>query len=635
MLKYRYRLITALVAANVAAVCFIIQMAITLPMLRVVLNQKKTLLEYARELDQNKFMGLIPDSLIEMMPESVFQAAAILVSILVVVAVIGSLSKICSNYLAFVVSVNAVADIRITIFSRLVHLPLLTLLGEPISERVSRVMRDSAQLLRGFTSLMGRTMGDLLKGIAALAFAFVIDWKFSLLAMLMAPVLTVYYVIHGRKVRKLARKVLEQAARMMHAIDQSLRGLRVVKVHTAEKHEILRFRKVVKQFLNAEYPFRWRKSIASPMIEIITTIGFGALALYAAWGIGNNTADGTRVLVCVFALGYAATTLRQFTYVYNEIFEAAAAADRLYEIYEMVPEYVEDGLKEDIPRFSDTIEFRDIDFMYPTAHRPSLQGVSLKIACGSTVAFVGPNGSGKSTLLSLVPRLFDPSKGKVFIDGKDISKVSLTSLRAQIGVVTQETVLFHDTIANNIAYGRVDSSREEVQEVARRAYADEFICRKEKGYDTMVGDQGLTLSGGERQRLAIARAILRDPAILILDEATSMIDAESEALITEALDEFCHTRTSLVIAHRLSTVVNADRIVVLDQGKIIDIGTHQELLDRCVLYQQLCRTQLVTETGNDTVNEVEPTTNPQTSDKPITFNIKDLLASDDKDPDDI
>lgn len=599
MLRYRGRLVLAITNATLAAVCFAFMMIAVFPVLRVILKREQELPEYFRILDARKFHGLIPDSLIDLLPTDLLTGAMILVGAMVTVGVIGSICKIFGNYLAFVVCIRSVADLRTDVVAKMMELPLLELLGEPVAERVSRVMRDSSQLVRGFTSLMGRTMSDLMKGVVALVVAFIADWRLALASMLLAPVLVLYYKMHGRKVRRLSRRVLEQAATMLHTIEQSLRGLRVVKVHTAEAHEVRRFEGITSRFLAAEYPLRWRKSVASPTIEIITTIGFGCLAVFAAWSINTGLTDGTKVTMCVFALGFAATTLRQFTFVYNEIFESAAAADRLAEIIDMASEDEGDEQRPALPRFRSTIEFEDVTFQYPTANRPSLAGISLTVEKGTMVAFVGPNGSGKSTLLSLVPRIFDPQSGRILIDGQNIKYVSMRSLRDQIGVVTQETILFHDTIAANIAYGVDDVPRARVEEVARRAYAHDFISRKPQGYDTMVGDQGLTLSGGERQRIAIARAILRDPAILILDEATSMIDAESEALITEALDKFCHGRTSLVIAHRLSTVVNADRIVVLDMGRIVDQGTHEELLNRCELYQQLCRTQLVQHATED------------------------------------
>jgi ABC-type multidrug transport system fused ATPase/permease subunit len=248
-----------------------------------------------------------------------------------------------------------------------------------------------------------------------------------------------------------------------------------------------------------------------------------------------------------------------------------------------------------LARHCESIRFDGVTFTYPRAERPALDQITLEIRHGQRVAIVGPNGSGKTTLLALVPRLFDPNPGSgaVLIDGRNIREVAVRSLRRQIGVVTQETVLFRGTIRGNVAYGADDASEERVVAAAKKARAHEFIAAMPKGYDTPVGEQGLTLSGGQRQRIAIARAILRDPSILILDEATSMIDADSEAKIAEALAEFASGRTCLIVAHRLSTVINADRIVVMDAGRIVDDGTHAELLKRCSVYRLIAENQLV------------------------------------------
>ncbi|MEL7485407.1 MAG: ABC transporter ATP-binding protein, partial [Planctomycetota bacterium] len=321
--------------------------------------------------------------------------------------------------------------------------------------------------------------------------------------------------------------------------------------------------------------------------------GIGILAAVAVKAVLDSELDPKNFIVALMAVGIAAASLRPLTGIINEIQAAAAASERVEELMALEPE---PGTRErlpDLPRHTNSVALDGITFTYPGAERPALRDVSIEVVHGERVAFVGPNGSGKTTLLSLIPRLFDPDAGRVLIDGLDITEHSNASLRSQIGVVTQETVIFPGTIRSNIAYGAKHATEEQILDAANRAHAMPFIEQLGEGLDTPVGEQGLTLSGGQRQRIAIARAILRDPAVLIMDEATSMIDADSEAHITEAINEFSRGRTTLVVAHRLSTVVNSDRIAVLDAGTLIDQGTHSELLDRCDVYRTLARTQLV------------------------------------------
>ncbi len=605
MTKYKARMYTAITCAIVAAFFFGGSIGLMVPVLRTVMvpDESKNFRTFLADVDQKLAKGLIPDSLIEMIPDDKFTGFIYLMIFWVATSVIGSALRMVHNYLSMTLIVYAVSDIRIKIFSKMVRMPMAEVLREPISEKISKVLRDANQLARGYTAMLSKTMGELLKGIAALITAFVLDWQLSALALLLTPVLALYYKMHGRSVRKKSRRVLAESARMLGVITQSMMGMRVVKVHTAERFEMGRFRRTTRDYNNAEIPLKWRKSVASPTIEIITSISFACLAVFAAWRIISNPdsgGDGLRMLTAIAGIAIAAGSLRQFTFLFNEIAESTSAADRLRELYETEPEREDphEVLKKfHLPAFTHTLQFEHVNFQYPTAERPTLRDINLSIERGRMYAFVGPNGCGKTTLLSLVPRLFDPTTGRVMIDGHDLRQVTLRSLRRQIGVVTQETVLFHDTIANNIAYGMSNVSREQVIEVAQSAYADEFIRNKPQGYDTFVGEHGSSLSGGERQRLAIARAILRDPSILILDEATSMIDATSEAAISAALDVFCRGRTSLVIAHRLSTVVNADQIVVMEDGGIVDIGTHDELLERCNLYMQLCKHQLVADSN--------------------------------------
>ena len=323
------------------------------------------------------------------------------------------------------------------------------------------------------------------------------------------------------------------------------------------------------------------------------------VAAIAAHLIFSKDQSPQLFMMALIALGAAANSLKPLATINNQINEGRAAAARLFELLAFAAEPTGPDARHDLPllaRHDRSIVFNDVTFRYTRQPQLTLDHLSLTVEHGQTVAIVGPNGSGKTTLVSLVPRLIEPQAGHVLIDGTDIARVRLSSLRRQISVVTQQTVLFEGTIADNIAYGRRFVSRQKVEAAAKAAFADEFIGQLPDGYDTVLSEQGEGLSGGQRQRIAIARAVLRDPAILILDEATSQIDTESERKINQALRGFRHGRTVFVIAHRLSTIIDADHIVVLDAGRIIDQGSHDQLLTRCRLYQSLTHAQLQTTT---------------------------------------
>lgn len=623
LLKYRVRLAIALSCALLAATLFGAALGMTRAAFKIVFKPESTvhyyifkpetsLRHYITALNNGKYGWLIPDRMVDLVPNDYLTDVVIVILAMVLLIVISSILRVAHNYLSAVVCIKAGRDIRVDLFKNLVTIPLLTLHDQPVTERVSRVMRDTHQLMKGYINLLGRSMGDLLTGIAALTAAIWMEPLVSIVAIALAPILGAYYYRHGRLVRLAGRRVLQQWSVLLGSIVESLQGMRVIKVHHAERFEVKRFRAVNRHYVRAEYPLRWRKSVASPSIQIIIMIGFTAIAIIAAYRIELGKSEPSQVLGALTGLFFVASKFKPLTMVYSEVAEASAAGERLLEIFAMRPEQTPEEHTIELPRLSDSIQFNEVIFQYPKGETPALNRVNITIKKGQTIAFVGPNGCGKTTLLGLVPRLYDPTSGSIIIDGHDLKKVTLPSLRKQMAVVTQETVLFRGTIAENIAYGCENPDMEAVRTAAQHAYADEFIQKKPGGYDAQVGDRGESLSGGERQRIAIARAIMRDPAILILDEATSMIDAKTESLITDALATFCKDRTSLVIAHRLSTVVDADRIVVMNAGRIVDQGAHTQLLQRCALYQQLCRTQLVSETGVTKTSSHEPVTTPPT-----------------------
>jgi subfamily B ATP-binding cassette protein MsbA len=329
-----------------------------------------------------------------------------------------------------------------------------------------------------------------------------------------------------------------------------------------------------------------------PLLEVLAMVaGTGALVVGMVW-VTKGQLDGSEFLLLLVLLGAAAEAIRKTSDLYTKIQQANAAAERIFEILEQPLEQEKpDAIA--LPPIRGSIEFQKVVFAYPGAPRPSLDGISLTITAGQNVAIVGANGSGKTTLANLLPRFYDPDAGRVLIDGRDIRDVTLRSLRDQIGMVTQQVISFNDTIASNIAYGKQDATQDEIVAAARRAYAHEFISHLPKGYDTIIGEQGVGLSGGQLQRIVIARAIVKNPAILIFDEATSQIDAESEAKIHEAIEQIMQGRTTLMIAHRFSTVIAADMIVVMNDGRIIAQGQHEKLIRTCPVYQALYETQLI------------------------------------------
>ncbi|MCL4198178.1 MAG: ABC transporter ATP-binding protein/permease [Phycisphaerales bacterium] len=592
ILRYRTTIVFALFAAVVSAACFGAGIA-TIPIILKAMLGDETRSLRDLGVDYNaRINNFVPQEWIDRLPTDAFQGVLVVLGLVLALTLIGAVAKYFHTLLAMTACIRTIANIRKAAFYRVIHFPLRSIVAEGTMDSISRIVRDSNQLGKGFTAITSKAVHELFKGAAALVVAIALDWKMSLIALVGAPVLAGFVRFFSRRIKIASKKALKQAGLMLGTITQSVQGIRVVKVHTAERQEVGRFNRANKRLLAAEMSIRRAKALSSPVVEGITMIGIIVLGGFSAWYILQGAADRTHAIAALAALGAAGASVRPLSQLTNDIYEAAAAADRLVQLLRGKVEKSRGDARQRLPLHTQSIEFRNVVFTYPNAAAPAIDGITLRINYGEVVAFVGPNGCGKTTLLSLIPRLFDPDSGHVLIDGTDIGEVSLKSLRQQIGVVTQETVIFNDSINNNIAYGSGVIDQKRIEAAAAAALADEFIRAKPEGYDTVVGEQGVTLSGGQRQRIAIARAILRNPRILILDEATSMIDADSEAQINAVLDRFCHDRTSLVIAHRLSTVINADRIVVMDRGRIVDIGAHRDLLDRCPLYQQLCRTQL-------------------------------------------
>jgi subfamily B ATP-binding cassette protein MsbA len=538
----------------------------------------------------------VPQTTIDTLPEGPFTAIVVILIALGILTVIGATANFLHQWLAITAVHRTIATIRRQAMRRALRVPLASVVQLGASDLINRIVNDASALAGGFTSLLSKAVAQITKGIAAFIAALIIDWRLTLAACIVAPIMAVVIRKLGKKIRRASRSALEMHALLLRSAGETLQGLRVVRTSTAEREQLGRFERANQRMLKEMLRVRTFRAIASPLIEVLTIAMLCALVLVSVKLILDGHLDRSSFVSTLIALGIAGASLRPVTGLVTEIQASAAAATRLQTLLSMPTETDDpaaERTKPRLPRHHDSIWLDTVSFGYPGQDAPAIDGVSLDITHGQTVAFVGPNGCGKTTLLSMIPRLFDPDQGRVTIDGTDIRTVRLRSLRRQIGVVAQEPVLFAGTVAQNIAWGARQVSREQIIDAARRSHADTFIRAMDGGYDAMISEEGKSLSGGQRQRLAIARAILRDPSILILDEATSMIDADSEAQITKALADFGAGRTVLIVAHRLSTVVNADRIVVMNAGRIQDAGTHSELLERCELYQDLTRHQLV------------------------------------------
>jgi ATP-binding cassette, subfamily B, bacterial MsbA len=379
---------------------------------------------------------------------------------------------------------------------------------------------------------------------------------------------------------------------MLSRLEAVLTGMRVVKAYGREHYERRRLHQIDRHLLRQQLRMGFIEAMTSPAIEVLGFLfGAGAILFFsrAMFDQPDSSPEFITMLVCLAAVF---DPLRKLSSVYPKLQRANAASQRIFEVIDSDSEYGHDQEYPHITPLKETIRFENVTFTYPKAARPAVRDVSFEVRKGETIGLVGPNGSGKTTLASLLARFFPLDSGRILIDGQDIARVRLRSLRSQFSIITQESVIFPDSLRTNIAYGRPDATDEQIREAARKAFADEFIEQLPEGYESVVGEHGATLSGGQRQRLAIARAILRDAPILIFDEATSQVDPESEQKIHQALQNFLEGRTAFVIAHRFSTIANADRIVVMDDGQVVDLGPHDELIARCALYQRLYETQL-------------------------------------------
>ena len=526
--------------------------------------------------------------------KDILRAMILVIVGMTIITILRCWARFYQSYLAEKIVSVANTKLREDVFRHVMFMPVGFFSSRGTSDTTSRIIGDVAQSGKGIKILFGKTLREPMIAIGALTACFILSWKLTLIFMGSAPMVIGVIAILGKKMKKASKKSLVTSAQMLGRIQEAMKALRVVKVYNRQKWEIEQYEKTNQALL--KYSLRMSKidAMTSPMMDALGMITGGAVILLgAAWVVYQ--VDGmlpTTFFTLLAGLGIAAESVRKVSDVWNMVQQSNAAAERVFAVIDEPKERETPDAFEMQP-LSRQIEFRNIVFTYPNSQSPALEGVNLTVPAGQTIAVVGSNGSGKTTLVNLLPRFYDPDSGQILIDGQDIHKATLSSLRDQIGMVTQNVVTFNDTVANNIAYSKPNATRDEVIAAAKRAYAHEFIVTLPNGYDSMIGELSSGFSGGQLQRIVIARAILKNPGILIFDEAMSQIDAESEAKIHAALGDIMKGRTCFLIAHRFSTVISADRIVVMDGGCVVADGKHQDLIKTCQVYKNLYETQLI------------------------------------------
>lgn len=531
-------------------------------------------------------------------PNDRFQTLILVFAFVVALIALKGLFEFCQETLVGSVVNLSLYDLRNRFYRRVVHLDVANFGQQGTHELMARFTNDVEMLGNGKKMLFGKMIAEPLRIVGCVILACWISWQLTLLFLIIVPVAFFILTKVGRMMKRATRRLLERTSYIYKLLQESFQGIRVVKAFTREPTERHRFRKATKEYYHRAMWVVKLDALAGPIIELLGVAAVAAALLVGAYLVMHKRThffglrmtpyplEAETLLQLYVLLAAIADPVRKLSSVLTRIQSGAAAADRIFHYIDLEAKIGRNTTGRRLLRHSQDIEFRDICFSYEPGH-PILTGVDLKVRHGETIALVGKNGCGKTTLVNLLPRFYDPDHGSVLIDRVDIRSANLRSLRRQIGIVTQDAFLFDDTVLSNIAYGKRHATREEVEHAAQQAYCHDFILKLPQGYDTRVGEIGTKLSGGQKQRITLARAILRDPSILILDEFTSQSDVESEAIIHRVLRDFVRKRTTFVITHRLNTLEMADRIVVLEGGRIVAIGTHAELLATCSIYQRL------------------------------------------------
>jgi subfamily B ATP-binding cassette protein MsbA len=511
---------------------------------------------------------------------------------LLIVYVVKGVARYLQSYLMAAIGEKVVAGLRRDLYEHIHGMPLAFFKDIHSADLMSRILNDVTRLARLSSNVLVMGVRQVGTIVSLIVVMFAREWLLTLSALVAFPFIALVVKVIGRRLYKINKRAQERVAQLAVLLQESFTGTKIVKAFGREAHEQERFDGVNQRLLQLALKNVRADEITEPLMEIVGAVGIAAALAYGGWRViqGGMTPGTFFSFTAAVILLYG--PVRRLARALNGIQQSTASVERVFEILDQPPAIADRSQAVVLEAFRDAIRFEHLSFRYPDSEEFTLRDITLTIARGEVVAFVGMSGAGKTTLMDLLPRFHDATVGRISIDGHDLRDVTQASLRKLIGIVTQETFLFSDSIVYNVGYGRPDATWEAITRAARQAHAHEFIVACPDGYNTLVGERGVRLSGGQRQRLAIARAFLKDPPILILDEATSDLDAESEFMIQQALADLMQGRTVLVIAHRLATVRNADRIVVVHEGRIAEVGRHDELIAREGVYRRLHALQM-------------------------------------------
>ncbi len=533
-------------------------------------------------------------------PAGRYRTLLVVMIAVVVAGVLGGICRFLNEGLVATAVQRAMHDVRTDLARHAMQLPLNWHSSQPAGDTLARFSNDIAKVQVGIETLFGKVVREPLKAVGVLALTIALDWRMLLIAIVGLPLGVIAIRTFGRLVKRAQKRASQSWGRLLDHLGERLTGIRVVKAASMEQRESQNFAQEDQELTRAQTHIALVDAGSKPVLEVLATLAISAFILYGGYRVFHGHLEPHLFFGAVICLGGVFDPLRKMSNVNNRLQAAEASARRIFEVMSIPTEEPQAPTAPtiELPPFRRQIEFRGVTFAYPSnPQRPVLSDISFTVDKGEVIALVGGNGSGKTTLMSLLLRFFEPDRGQILIDGQDIAGVSLASLRRQLGLVTQEAIIFSDTVRGNIAYGANGVADADIRRAAQLAHVDDFIStlrvdhngHTTTGYDARVSFR--TLSGGQRQRIVLARAILRDPPILILDEATSQVDTESEVKIQQALDDVTRDRTTFIIAHRYSTIARANRIVVLDNGRMVGLGTHDELRESCPFYVNLVKTQ--------------------------------------------